>query len=563
MGNAAILYLQDGFETSREDLKGRHAAGEGMLRGMARWLDAESCYAYVPDQASFEEFVGKMRSFGLPEGKPCARIAFGDNAALRRPGCLFLPQPKIDVHAWQRRFGSQRDYSLCGVTHTTASHSAMDAIGALLVAPVQPWDAVICTSRSVKATFDRILSEYGEYLRARLGATDIAPKPMLPVIPLGVHCDQFDPPDRDRQRIGWRERLGIGADDLVVLFVGRLSFHAKAHPFPMYRALELASRSAPGRVHLVQAGWFHSPGVERVFREGAEKVAPGVTHHFLDGREHAVRFGIWHAADVFCSLSDNIQETFGLTPLEAMAAGLPVVASDWDGYRETIEHGVQGLLVPTYAPAPGALGELAYLHATGILNYDFYLLNTCSAVAVDVDAAARAFERLFAEPDLRKGMGEAGRRRARELYDWKVIIRRYAELWDEMAERRRRTATESCPKLPGRPSDPLRDDPFALFESYPTHKVGPDSRVVPLGDDLRGGVAQARSLEMNRSTRFPGEETIAALFAGMEGRTPRTLSELLAGVPRNRRGLVTQTVLWLKKMGLVEIEPVGGGRKPE
>ena len=559
MGNAAILYLRDGFETARSDLMGRHSAGEGMLRGVARWLDAETCYAYVPDQASFDDFVGKRRAFGLPEGRRCARITFGDGAGLARPGCLFLPQPKIDVHAWQRRFGDQRGYSLCGVTHTTASHSAMDAIGALLTAPVQPWDAVICTSQSVRATFDRILGEYGEYLRARLGATDTRPKPLLPVIPLGIHCDQFDPPDRERHRGEWRARLGVGADDLVVLFVGRLSFHAKAHPFPMYRALELASRSAPGRVHLVQAGWFSNPGIERAFREGAETVAPGVVHHFLDGRDASVRFGIWHAADVFCSLSDNIQETFGLTPVEAMAAGLPIVASDWDGYRETIEHGVQGLLVPTFAPAPGTLEDLAYLHATGIFSYDFYLLNACSAVAVDVDATAAVFARLFADPDLRSRMGEAGRQRARELYDWKVILSRYAELWDEMAELRR-SAEESCPKAAGRPADPLRDDPFALFASYATHRVGPASRIVPLGDDLRGDIARARALEMNRATRFPGDETLAPLYQALQDPTPATLSEILAGLPRNRHGLVMQTVLWLKKMGLVEIEPGPGER---
>ena len=38
--------------------------------------------------------------------------------------------------------------------------------------------------------------------------------------------------------------------------------------------------------------------------------------------------------DIFVSLSDNIQETFGLTPLEGMASGLPVVATDWNGYRD-------------------------------------------------------------------------------------------------------------------------------------------------------------------------------------------------------------------------------------
>ena len=52
------------------------------------------------------------------------------------------------------------------------------------------------------------------------------------------------------------------------------------------------------------------------------------------------------AADLFCSPADNLQETFGLSVLEAMASSLPVVASDWNGYRDLVLHGRTGWLVP-------------------------------------------------------------------------------------------------------------------------------------------------------------------------------------------------------------------------
>ena len=52
------------------------------------------------------------------------------------------------------------------------------------------------------------------------------------------------------------------------------------------------------------------------------------------------------AADLFCSPADNLQETFGLSVLEAMASSLPVVASDWNGYRDLVLHGSTGWLVP-------------------------------------------------------------------------------------------------------------------------------------------------------------------------------------------------------------------------
>ena len=53
------------------------------------------------------------------------------------------------------------------------------------------------------------------------------------------------------------------------------------------------------------------------------------------------------SSDIFISLSDNFQETFGITPLEGMASGLPVVVSDWDGYRDTVRDQIDGFTIPT------------------------------------------------------------------------------------------------------------------------------------------------------------------------------------------------------------------------
>jgi glycosyltransferase involved in cell wall biosynthesis len=72
-------------------------------------------------------------------------------------------------------------------------------------------------------------------------------------------------------------------------------------------------------------------------------------------------------------LSDNIQETFGLTPVEAMACGLPVVISDWNGYKETVDDQREGFLIPTWMPPPGLGEELALAHAMGLASYDQYI----------------------------------------------------------------------------------------------------------------------------------------------------------------------------------------------
>ncbi|NDD14455.1 MAG: glycosyl transferase, partial [Betaproteobacteria bacterium] len=64
--------------------------------------------------------------------------------------------PGIGEHALARAAYGHGSWSLCGITHTTSSAGAMDAIADVLVAPVQPWDALICTSSAVKDNVTRL-----------------------------------------------------------------------------------------------------------------------------------------------------------------------------------------------------------------------------------------------------------------------------------------------------------------------------------------------------------------------------------------------------------------------
>jgi hypothetical protein len=59
-------------------------------------------------------------------------------------------------------------------------------------------------------------------------------------------------------------------------------------------------------------------------------------------------------------------------------------------------------------------------------------------VAVDSAEAANAFVRLIEDPDLRRRMGEAGRRRAVEEFNWAKVVRAYEDLWAEQDQERRR-----------------------------------------------------------------------------------------------------------------------------
>jgi glycosyltransferase involved in cell wall biosynthesis len=190
------------------------------------------------------------------------------------------------------------------------------------------------------------------------------------VIPLGVHTSDFA--FTDTQKSIARSSLDISPETLVVLFMGRLSFHAKAHPLAMYQALEAAVKSTGKSVVLIECGWHANEFIKKAYTDAALLACPSVQVITLDGRKAADRQTAWASADVFCSLSDNIQETFGIVPIEAMAAGIPVVVSDWDGYKDTVRDGIDGYRIATFMPQAGTGKDLALRHALEIDSYDMY-----------------------------------------------------------------------------------------------------------------------------------------------------------------------------------------------
>ncbi|WP_419728854.1 glycosyltransferase family 4 protein [Lichenicola sp.] len=543
--NAALLYHASGFSTAGQQLMGINAASEGLLRGLARYAGVDLLTALVGSMADGEHFRQAVQAANpLQATRLIPRQALGELASV---GALMLSSPGLGDHAWQRRALGAASYSLVGITHTTATPRVMDALAAYATAPVEPWDALVCTSQAVRAMVFRLLDDQDDYLRERLalGTGARLPRPQLPVIPLGIDCDAFtqDP----AHRADWRSRLGVGENDVVALFLGRLSHHQKAHPIPLFQALQQASaQQAPGqRLMLVMAGWFGNPTIEAGFRAAAVTFCPDVPVIFMDARLPDVRRAAWSVADLFVSPVDNVQETFGLTPLEAMAAGLPVVVSDWNGYRETVRDGVDGFRIRTIAAPPGLSEDLALRFSEGGLDgYEAQVGAIGQSVAVDIDAMAGAIGRLAADPSLRRSMGRTAQTRARQDYDWSVVVPRHQALWGELAERR---AAAISP--PG--THPARPDPFHVFRGYPSEPLSPRHRAFPTGRDP-GLVAELHDHPLVRfgQPAMPDAATLHALLAAVDGCTVKTLGGRFPNLaPRE----ITRALLWLAKYGLITL----------
>jgi len=329
------------------------------------------------------------------------------------------------------------------------------------------------------------------------------------------------------------------------------------NPIPMAMAMERAALASDRPVHWVQAGWGMGEAPEKAFHDQTRAFCPGVTYHVVDGRKPDVRFSIWSVGDIFLSLSDNIQETFGLTPVEAMAAGIPCVVSDWDGYRDTVRHGIDGFRAATYAPAAGSGQDLAYRYANAWTTYDGYVGAASQLIAVDIGDAAKALSDLIANPDLRGKMGTAARARARERFDWSVVIPQYEALWDDMT--RRRKAAEAGPaERRNLAPHPRRMDPFTLFGGYASEWLT-DSTMVMMTPGQSWASVQAllkSQIAVYGGFALPTIPELEATVERLSACRQMTAADLVSDSPPGRRPFVQRGLLWLAKYQVVTILPM-------
>ncbi len=568
---ALAIYLPDGQVTPPINPYGRLIANAGTYRALAQSGQCRRLHVQSRPPGDPWE-VGEELGI-LPNAVEVTTGSLLGAESAARAGTLLSGQPYLSEPAWVRRHaGRDTAYSIVGTIFAYASATHRELMMHSALAPLQEWDALVCSSPTLRQTVADTFDRWEDYLRQRLSGDELdtpsgngarrlrLPRPQLPVIPFGSDVEKIAGQAADSAaRAYLRTALGIGSDDVMVYFLGRLSYYDKAFPQAMIKAVQAAGRRTGVTTHFVMTGWFpEGPKDRRMFEEVVSAYAPGLSVTFLDGNDPVVVGQCWAAADIFLLLSDTILETFGQALVEAMAAGVPVVVSDWDGYRSIVRDGREGFLVPTMGAPSGALGEsLALLQATGMIGYPQYAGAVAQHTAVSVEAAAQALEALIASPDLRREMGAAGQYRAREHFSWPVVASQYSEVFTELAAIRARA--EQSGELPsaGHRSNPLRGDPFLDFRTLPTTVLTDDTalRLAPGHADRAAGSMLADPIPA-LDGMFPGLRGSASeaesVLELLEVGGSQSVGQVLSAFPARRRAFVRMTIMWLAKAGAVE-----------
>lgn len=176
----------------------------------------------------------------------------------------------------------------------------------------------------------------------------IAPPARVRVVPLGLELGSLLTMRRGCRRL--LEEIGVGPEAVTVGFVGRLV--AVKDPATLIRAVAIAARSIP-QLHLIIAG---DGELRSALSACARDAGVADRTHFLGWCTDLA--ALYSAMDVFALTSLN--EGTPVSLIEAMAAGVPAIATHVGGVPDVIEHGVNGLLVAPREPAAmaGAIVEM-------------------------------------------------------------------------------------------------------------------------------------------------------------------------------------------------------------
>lgn len=526
---------------TKTTVAGAWVASTDLIASFFRHGTSDCYYILIPSMDSMAQYRERLEQY--PDKNRVVLVALENWGRLKK-----IPQLVIFSHltrlfecAHIRNCVGNPSWVASTVTHALSLHVGLSYCLYTNLEHLYPHDSLVCTSSAAQMAVAGLLSATRQELDdASNGAT--APIFQLPVIPLGVDEERFQVQDRARAR----KALGIPQDRVVFLYLGRFSSATKLDCNPLLMAFAEAFGDGRDNVLLILAGDDTQEQSAEHFRYFANQLGIGPRTEIRTNPTLSEKADLYAAADVFTSLSDNVQETFGLTILEAMACELPVIASDWSGYRDLVRNGETGYLIPTYwADCTEEMSQQALLRGDAGTHW-----RLAQSVAVDLPATVTAYREMANSPRLRQMMGSKGRETVLQRFTWRGVVRQYEELWTESAALAV-ASQRSTQQVHGVSSYPY----FHVFRHF-SAKILDDNTLVAItssGLRYRNGEFRPTVLEQDRMGLKAWLHP--ALLSRLHS-TPRVLGEFLEEATNGlgeSRDVLLQHLLRLVKYGLARV----------
>jgi glycosyltransferase involved in cell wall biosynthesis len=440
---------------SSRDLIGANVASIYFAITLLSSGDFDEAHLYATNVAHLKLIEEAIREHPRLRGlnlKAFLDLSLNANLARYRYTAFYSPSisPALSDLAYARRALGADFRILAGMS--TISYPAFEQVClGLLMSHFDERDMILCCSTAARDVFARLFAQVAQKFQVSrqvpLG---------LAVVPYGVDTAHFAPGDREAAR----KRLGLMPDEHYVLSLARFSVNDKFDYGPLIEAFRLALPYLPGRWRLVLAGGAENTSYLEYLKLLVSLKGLQEQVVFAPNLDETLKGDLYNACDVFVSPSDNVQESFGLTLVEAMACGLPVVCSDWDGYKDLVVHGETGLRVPTYMPRFDELFVNRHFHDNALQH-----LLTAQSTAVDITRLSAALIELGQNPSLRAELGANGRRRAEALFSFAGVGAQLREVLHSPPPPMPTVAAEARMSL------------SALFEGYATRALEAGDRL--------------------------------------------------------------------------------------
>lgn len=306
--------------------------------------------------------------------------------------------PHIVLHP--QRYGVTPVPWLVADGYVAAYHEILNSLSLILV-----------TSNWVKETYQR----------------DAISGNIMEVLPVGCDTDSFYPRDRSDAKLrAIREALGVADDQIMILTVGGDATSKGAQE--VMQALALIDAEAPDWKYVCKV-WPQPRTVEQTLVDLQLATQLGIDKNVIYTTNVVSRNFMPYllaACDIYAAPSRL--EGFGMLHVEANACGRPVIALNAMAFQDTMVHGETALLA-------GVAQEIRIGEA--VLGVDhgfedghrvvFPHLRTADYRASVHDVAQHLLT-LMRDAELRRAMGEAGRRRIVELFDYRQVAKRFVEI---------------------------------------------------------------------------------------------------------------------------------------